>query len=211
MPWNLTASVRGSQTGPIGQGRLYSSSIGGGFNAGGPSSGPSIQGSLPRRINRLTSASPLVGRGRESGLERLSSLEVPEVDEGWLRGEYGGDQQRVDEFELYGPVANVDTQTAAQTQWINEMLDKESLNFLEFVRTSIEKREKEDSNDAGLSEAMGQKGFVIFGELLPPGENTKIVAAQALIHTLSLATKNLITIQQDEGYGEIRLGLVLAL
>ena len=208
MPWNLTASVRGSQAGSIGQGRLYSSSIGGGFSAGGPGSGPSIQGSLPRRINRLTSASPLMGRGRQSGLERLSSLEVPEEDEGWIRGEHMDDQQQVDEFELYGPVANVDTQTAAQTQWMKEMLDKESFNFLEFVKASIEKQKKEGSNDSGPSGERGGERFAVFEELLPPRDNTKIVAAQALIHTLSLATKNLITIQQDEGYGEIRLGLI---
>jgi meiotic recombination protein REC8, fungi type len=205
MPWNLTASFRGSRegsrAGSIGQGRLYSSSIGGVFSGGGPGSGPSIQGSLPRRINRLTSASPLVNRGGESGLERLSSLELPEGNEGWLRGEHVSGQ-RVDEFELYGPVANVDTQTAAQTQWVKEMLDKESFNFLEFVKASIERQESEGSSDTR------PRGFAIFEELLPPRANTKIVAAQALIHTLSLATKSLITIQQDEGYGEIRLGLI---
>ncbi|KAI9765927.1 MAG: hypothetical protein M1840_007068 [Geoglossum simile] len=204
MPWNLTASLRGSRAGSIGQGHLYSSSIVGGFSGGGPGSGPSIRGSLPRRVNRLTSASPLISRGRESGLERLSSLELPDGNEGWLRGEHM-DGQQVDEFELYGPVANVDTQTAAQTQWMKEMLDNESFNFLEFVKASIEKQEKQGSSDAR------QRGFAIFEELLPPRDNTKIVAAQALIHTLSLATKNLITLQQDEGYGDIRLGIVPAL
>ncbi|KAH0533852.1 hypothetical protein FGG08_007522 [Glutinoglossum americanum] len=212
MPWNLTASIRGSQTGSAGQGRFYSSSMGGfPISVGGPGSGPSAQGSLPRRTNRLTSASPLHGRGRQSGFERLSSLEIPEEGEGWLHGGEGiEDQHQLDEFELYGPVANVDTQTAAQTQWMKETLDRESLNFLEFVKAAIENKEREAGDGRELSSEEKQKGLVIFEELLPPEKNTKIVAAQALIHTLSLATKNLITVHQDEGYGEIRLGLIPA-
>jgi meiotic recombination protein REC8 len=213
MPWNLTASIRGSQAGSVGQGRHYASSVGGfPTSAGGPGSGPSIRGSLQRRISRLTSVSPLVNRGRESGLEHLSSLEVPEEDEWWLRGDEGiVDRQQLDEFELYGPVANVDTQTAEQTQWMKKTLDRESLNFLEFVKAAIESQQREDGNDEEPSTAEKQNGFVIFGDLLPPEKNTKIVAAQALIHTLSLATKNLITVQQDEGYGEIRFGFVVVL
>jgi hypothetical protein len=136
---------------------------------------------------------------------------MPE-EEGWLRGsEDTEDQQQLDEFELYGPVANVDTQTAAQTQWMKDTLNRESFNFLEFVKAAIENQQREEGNDREPSGAEEQKAFATFEELLPPEKNTKIVAAQALIHTLSLATKNLISIQQDEGYGEIRLGLVAAL
>jgi meiotic recombination protein REC8, fungi type len=204
MPWN-TGSRAGSATG-----RFYSSSMGGfPTSAAGPEG--SIQSSLPRRINRLTSASPLVGRGpRPSAeLERLSSLDIPD-DEAALLGRGSDDTVAglgVDEFELYGPSATVDTQTAQQTQWMRDTLDRESYNFLDFLKAAIEGQDPPDGSLPGAGEVLGNK-FVIFEELLPPRENTKMVAAQGLIHALSLATKNLIAVQQDEAYGDILMSIL---
>ncbi|KAI9716762.1 MAG: hypothetical protein M1812_005102 [Candelaria pacifica] len=217
MPWNLSASGQGSQQGSsIARGR----SIGGSFG-GFPTSiaGPSSlygqeQGSQSRRISRLTSASPLLGRGRASGLERLSSIENLENEEeaGLLGGrlasdDYGGE----DGFQLYGPGAEVDTQTAAQSQWMKTTLNQESFNFLEFVKDGIIKEQQKSphdfDDDLALLESSSNR-YVMFETLLPPAQNTKVVAAQALLHTLALATKHLLGIDQFEAYGEIKLSVI---
>ncbi|KAI9670917.1 MAG: hypothetical protein M1817_003802 [Caeruleum heppii] len=211
MPWNITTSIHGSRQGSSAQtgrgflssglGPALSSSIG----RPGAYLGPSETGSLPpRRASRQISASPLFGRGRPSGLERFSSLELPEGEEeeiNLLGPPISEDREALEEFQLFGPAAGVDTQTAAQTQFIKETLDWESGNFLDFIRTGIAARQEGASN---LEEAVG-RASVSFEELLLPAENSKMVAAQGFVHTLLLATKNLILVRQDEDYGEIRM------
>lgn len=98
------------------------------------------------------------------------------------------------DFQLYGPAAGVSTQTAAESQWIRATLDHESNNFLEFLKFEIAGKEGERS--------------VLFEELLPPPQHTKIVAAQALHHVLALTTKGIIHVKQNDHYGPIALSLL---
>ncbi|KAL9029451.1 MAG: hypothetical protein Q9196_002310 [Gyalolechia fulgens] len=209
-PWNRSASLRGSRQGSIAQGHGFAGSIGGFATSGGrPSSLPPIAGpgSMNRRASRLTSASPLVGRGPE----RYSGLDIPQFDDNDL---LGGPSTSVagDDFQSYGPAAGVDTQTAVQSQWLRAALDSESNNFLQFIKTEISNKaaaaqEAEDELSGGIA----APDSVFFEELLPPTQNTKIVAAQALLHVLALATKSLIKVDQQEHYGPINLGLVAGL
>lgn len=211
MPWNISASIHGSRHGSLPRGRGYASSLGGfPTSGGGPSSVPpiaGIPGSLERRGSRITNTSPLVGRG----LERLSSLELPthEAEDDLLGARVSSSDQGGDDFRLYGPVAGVDTQTAAQSQWMKAALDQESFNFLEFIKADISSKAVPASQEEdGLSGNGNARNTVLFEELLPPAEHTKAVAAQAMLHVLSLASKSLINVQQPEGYGPIRMGLV---
>lgn len=41
--------------------------------------------------------------------------------------------------------------------------------------------------------------------LLSPMEHTRVVAAQAFLHVLTLASKNLVNVRQDEGFGNIEI------
>ncbi|KAL8723125.1 MAG: hypothetical protein Q9225_000529 [Loekoesia sp. 1 TL-2023] len=205
-PWNRSASLRGSRQGSMTRGQGFPGSIGGFATSGGrPSSLPPIvgPGSLDRRASRITSASPLLGRGPE----HYSDLEIPHFDDNEL---LGGPSTSVagDDFQLYGPAAGVDTQTAAQSQWLRATLDTESNNFLEFIKTEISHKAAtaQEARD-DLSVGIGAPNSVLFEELLPPTQNTKIVAAQALHHVLALATKNLIRVDQQIHYGPIKLGL----
>lgn len=207
MPWNISVSSRAgsiARNHPLG----FPSSIGGFPTSGaGPLSLPR-QGSLDHRASRLTSASPLVGRGRE----RYSSLELPihEDDDELLGGRHVSDEQALQSFELYGPGAGVATQTAAQSQWVRETLNQEAGNFLEFVTVqiaAIEQPEHDEEEDELAGDDLARKETVSFEELLPPGLHSKIVAAQALHHVLTLGTKSLLTIRQWEPYGQIELGL----
>lgn len=208
-PWNRSASIRDSRQGSITRGQGFASSVGGfGTSGGRPSSLPPIMGpgSLDRRASRITSASPLIGRGREPH----SDLDVPQFDDIELLGP--STSAAGDDFQIYGPAANVDTQDAAQSQWLRSTLDAESNNFLEFIRTEVSHKAtavaaaQEVEND--FPSIAAAPTSVLFEELLPPTKNTKIVGAQALLHVLALATKGLIEVEQQEDYGPINLSLV---
>ncbi|KAL8908094.1 MAG: hypothetical protein Q9171_005588 [Xanthocarpia ochracea] len=212
-PWNRSASARESRQGSIGRGQGFGSSIGGfGTSGGRPSSLPMIgrPSSMDRRASRITNASPLVGRGPE----RYSDLEIPQFDENEL---LGGPSTSVaaDDFQHYGPAAGVDTQTAAQSQWMRATLDTESNNFLEFIKTEISRKaaaradvQQEEEEDDELSGGAAATNSVFFEDLLPPAQNTKIVAAQALLHVLALATKGMLNVEQKVDYGPIDLRLM---
>ncbi|MCJ1434419.1 hypothetical protein MMC27_003787 [Xylographa pallens] len=213
MPWNITASAQGSRQGSMVHGRGFTSSIGGfPTSAGNPSSMlPPPFGttdSFNRRASRLVSASPLLGRGPH----RQTSLELPvhDNDEDLLGGRLMTDDEALEDFQLYGPAADVDTQTAAQSQWLRETLDRESTNFLDFVKAEIAvtaTRLNEDEDElAGDSNVL--KDSINFHELLPPAQHSKIVAAQAFHHMLALANKGLLNVDQTVGYGPIKVVVV---
>ena len=159
-----------------------------------------------RRGSRLTSASPLFGRGQR---ERYSSLEIPAQEEAFedLPAGFGSSVAgEDDDFQLYGPAAGVSTQVATDSQWMRATLDTEGNNFLEFVKAQVEEKRAADGEDE-LAKEPGESTLISFEDMLPPNQHTKIVAAQALHHVLALATKGLLDVHQDEGYGPIRLGL----
>ncbi|MCJ1260411.1 hypothetical protein MMC22_000272 [Lobaria immixta] len=209
-PWNVTTSAAGSRPGSVARGFDFPSSAG--FTGTGRGASSVIAGvggqpsSLDRRASRIASASPLLGRG----LERYSSLEIlaHEDEEELLGGHDLPSSRATDNFQLYGPAAGVSTQTAAESQWIRATLNHESSNFLEFLKADIERKlpriGEEDQERIGVNLP---RLSAVFEELLPPSQHTKVVAAQALHHVLALATKGLITIQQDLDYGPIILGL----
>ena len=197
------------------RGRGFGSSVGGfPTSAGRPSSIPGMggagPGSLERRASRIPSASPLVGRGQQ----RYSSLElpIPDDDAGVLGGGRLSDEQALEEFELYGPGAGVDTQTAADSQWVRSTLNQEANNFLGFVEAKIAViPAAEDDEEDELSRPSQPKASITFEELLPHEENSKIVAAQGLYHVLALATKGLLNVKQHPANSAIDLSLPASL
>lgn len=156
-------------------------------------------GSIGRRH---LSASPLVGRGSAlpGPLEQFSMQEDEIMDA----------QQA--EFEIFGPAAQVDTQTAAESQWMRETLAREAGNFLEYVVNTIsEKAIDELEGDEEHAEVAERDKFVTFEELFDPEQNSQIVAAQAFYHVLTLATKGRIWVTQDitmELSGPIQIGVM---
>ena len=194
----------GSRQGSIPSGIPLQSSVGG-FASSAARRSSTVPGPLERRGSRLTSASPLVGRGQH---ERYSSLELPMPEDGDVLptgrdfSALGADG----DFQLYGPAAGVSTQTAGESQWVRAALDAESNNFLEFVKAQVAET-LGDLEEDELAGEPDQGRSISFEGLLPPTQHTKIVAAQALLHVLALATKGLMDVQQDEGYGAIDLKL----
>jgi meiotic recombination protein REC8 len=170
---------------------------------------------ISRRGTRLTSASPLLGRG--GTIQRYSSLELlkpaklvgGEAGDGSFDNsgmQLGGDDMIGDpEFQLYGPAAAVDAQTAAQSQWVAAALDMEAHNFLVFLTAEINAKAIAAE---GAADRLKEDDVetVTFQSLLPPEQHSKVVAAQGLLHVLSLATKGLIEVKQEEAFGWIEIG-----
>jgi len=206
MPWNISASIRGSS---VTRGRPAFPS---GFptSAGGPSSLGGLPGSLGRRGSRTVSVSPLHGRGKPGGLEALRSLEG-EDEFGILSGDDFGylGAGAEDDLDLHADPPPIEPQPS---QKVRDALDAEGINFLAFVHDGIQEKRKrlqeELEADFLQAEAAADLDEVLFEELLPPLTNMRVVAAQALLHTLALATKGLLTVRQDEHFGEIGLRII---
>ncbi|KAH7418101.1 Rec8 like protein-domain-containing protein [Cadophora sp. MPI-SDFR-AT-0126] len=215
MPWNISSSLHSHQRG-------HSSSIQGRVGILG-----SQVGSVTGR--RLTS--PLVGRGSTipGDLEQFSQLMDDDMvmygreDDGLgsasqASGFHAGGMRTSsqtgggDDFEIFGAAAGVDTQTAGSSQWMKDVMDRESNNFFEYVKNTIEEKSTDELGDE--DDAEPQQKTVTFEELFVPEKNSCIVAAQAFYHILSLATKRKIWVEQDiddemlSPFGEIRIGVV---
>lgn len=216
MPWNASLSRHGSVQ------RLRSGRTGGiSPSVGGTGAGVEfgqLSALTGRRGSRLISASPLFGRGGTR--PRYSSLELPEQPK-LARGDAGewsaamddhatrpGDNsEQGHDFQLYSPAAAVDTQTAAQSQGVMSALDAEAQNFLAFLRMEVN-AEIIAAKQAGVMVGDDDMGKVTFEGLLPPEQHSKTVAAQGLLHVLSLATKGLVTLRQQEAFESIAIWIV---
>ncbi|EMC94579.1 hypothetical protein BAUCODRAFT_552473 [Baudoinia panamericana UAMH 10762] len=189
-PWNQSAGSRRPT------GHFTSASI----------SGMGIMpGSLSRRGSRMRSASPLISRGMFGG----EAVVTNESQQGLGSVQAGSGDIDMEEFEKYGPAAQVDTQTAAQSQWQRAVLDSESINFLGFVQAAIADEEKIRENAGQENENLqAVQGFVEFATLLPAERNSRIVAAQGFLHILTLGTKHLLDVQQDRPFEAITMRCV---
>jgi meiotic recombination protein REC8 len=207
MPWNMSASANSHQ-------RALSS-----------------MSKLPGS-RRLTAQSPLIGRGSNvpGELEMFSQLmDVGDAEEmviygrsdslpaggghgtagGYSSSHGGGMINPGEDFEHFGPAAFVDTQTAANSQWVKAALDRESNNFLEYVKNTIAEKAVDElcgGNETQVSvEAQGNSGkrvvdhsaSVTFEKLFEEGKHSKVVASQAFYQILCLATKKLIWVDQE--------------
>lgn len=162
MPWNISASIQTSRRGP----RLGSVS----------------ELSNASRRGRLTSASPLAGRGyldpRDQGLgldmpgtadDELEELEITR----YLEGELAADHE---------DISVIGDRRASTEARIRKELNQESLNFWEFIKNDLV---------GSLSEKRR------FEQLLPLAETSRAVATQGFMNLLTLATRGAIRVWQD--------------
>jgi meiotic recombination protein REC8 len=185
MPWNTIASIESSHRGQH-------------FRSGSELSYGS------RRHGRITSASPLAGRGYLLNRDRDSSLDIP--------GNAGDD---LDDLEITKyleaglfpdreDISVIDPRKTDGEQRIAKILDQGTLNFWDFLKDKM---------------LPSKAGRIDFETLLPPKETSRTVATQAFMNALTLATKGAISIgqepYQDQGstnwgtryqYGKIWLG-----
>ncbi|KAJ5825347.1 hypothetical protein N7474_002485 [Penicillium riverlandense] len=198
MPWNITASVQSSQRG----GGLGSELSSRGYGEG--------RTSRPR--SRLTSASPLAGRSYFDGRERLRSMSLPGYDlddleiTQYLESELAADRESL---------SMISTRRQSEVQRVTSTLDRESLNFLDFIKTSAESQVGPSWRGSGEKPSQ-----VAFSTILPPVKTSRAVATHGLMNVLTLATKGVLALYQDPyedessarfgtryRYGEIHLRL----
>lgn len=221
MPWNISASIRGSSVRP----RTQPFSVGGtGFQ--NSSIGGAHARSLGHRVSSIA-PSPLFGRGHPDPVSDDAlgdyndfGLAADDLESGAQAGHSTGlDHAAVaaeappgtvtqDEYEHFGATAMVDTQTAGTAAWMRDALDSESVNFLSFVEAAIQ--DIHDRDGGGQEEEQGalKDDSVDFEILLPHAGNSCVVAAQGLLHVLSLGTKSMLKVEQAVAFGAITLRLV---
>jgi meiotic recombination protein REC8 len=184
MPWNMSASKHGSSVIP----RSKHSGI---MDQGRPGS---------RAASRIVSASPLHGRGQLLGLDVLKNLESD--------GDFdmGGN-----ELAPPGPSSSPIRATSPSKPYtrVNEALDAEGNNFLEFVIDAISEKRNRAHTDVNQAEATTDTDMITFEELLPPHQNHKMIACQGLMMVLSLGTKGMLGVQQPTHFGDINLKLTV--
>lgn len=154
---------------------------------GAPGSASRALGSASRSNARLRlpSTSPLV----PGSVERHSAADG---DDGF---------QPIDDDDFDDSARAADNAPAELPSWEivggSESQDTEPLEFLAFVQAGIEKKTL-DERHVAVSD-------IDFWELLLPAENTRVVAARAFIHVLSLATRGSLIVEQVEPFGRIRM------
>lgn len=162
MPWNISASIQSSRRGP----RFGSVS----------------ELSNASRRGRLTSASPLAGRGyldlRDQGLgldmpgnadDELEELEITR----YLEGELAADHE---------DISVIGDRRVSEEARIRKELDQESVNFWEFIKDDLVGSMSEERQ---------------FEQLLPPAKTSRAVATQGFMNLLTLATRGAVRVWQD--------------
>lgn len=190
MPWNQTLVARSSQ---IGRSNVPS--------LRGRESSAAIPGPPAHAAQRLTSASPLLGRGLPlRSLSRQSSAGPVNLGEagGYTSSDRGlfpepPGSASFDQFDRFGPAANAESSSIAEPGWSQKQLDAESNNFLAFITQAISQNVERGEPSLGTDPP-----GILFEDLLQPSQNTHVVAAQGLLHVLSLATKGALRVQQDQ-------------
>lgn len=167
MPWNISASLQSS--------RFRLGSVG---EASARGESASLLARLRR--GRLTSASPLAGRGYLEGSEQWGSvaggedeLDAREIA-AYLEGELATDHE---DISILSRRVSMLGHAAVQ-------LDREGANFLEFLTERMD-------------EVEGDK-VLRFADLLPPGSTSAVIATQGLMNVLTLANEGLLRVKQEK-------------
>ncbi|KAL6889737.1 hypothetical protein HDV57DRAFT_487601 [Trichoderma longibrachiatum] len=159
--------------------------------------GSSVRGSAQKS---KVAPSPLFNRGSALGvIDRHSDPGEP------LFGldDFGSQDSS---FQMGGPVGPLDFDHGNDTQASTQGLDVTSQNFLEYATEQAEKTGVTHSRDPR------NRRWIEFEELADPSTHTKAIAAQAFLHVLSLATKNVVSVRQDgvaamQPFGTLRIGI----
>ncbi|PTB67913.1 hypothetical protein BBK36DRAFT_1194238 [Trichoderma citrinoviride] len=159
--------------------------------------GSSVRGSAQKS---KVAPSPLFNRGSAlGGIDRHSDPAEPLLG----MDDFGSQDSS---FQMGGPVGPLDFDQVNNTQVSAQGLDVTSQNFLGYVTEQAEKTGVTHSRDPR------NRRWIDFEELADPSTHTKAIAAQAFLHVLSLATKNIISVRQDgaaamQPFGTLRIGI----
>lgn len=204
MPWNISASLHSHRGGSALLDRHSSVPLRG-------------------RSSRMTSASPLLGRGRldstnmynpnddQIGLDGLEFAIPISSDHGFDDG-YAGFRSSTPQTAAKNSSQSHEheaqkSQQTQTSQLMREAMAKESTGFYEWVRNTIDEQDVDELEvDNALDQGVKNK-TIGFDTLITPEASTALVAATAFHHILTLATKGLFRVQQKTAFGDIELGI----
>lgn len=155
---------------------------------------------LARSRSRLTSASPLAGRGGfPFDIENLGAEADIDLDlDMYLQSELDPDRHTVS-ADADGGSGTATTaglsRPGMQRKLLASSLDQESLNFLDFLNSKTQPEPDDGGDQHGKQDTTSE--ITSFSSLLPPENTSRIVATQALMHVLTLATKGFLGVRQD--------------
>ncbi|KAK3310883.1 uncharacterized protein B0T15DRAFT_564669 [Chaetomium strumarium] len=173
----------------------------------------SVKGGGSKPPSRHVSASPLLGRGNLSlipgpEIERFSDSHQPFLGSDGLGSQdfaplHSGPAGSI----MSDPAAPAAYDTQSASQMMRHALDREGRNFLGYVESIAREKGYPDIDD----ENSNGRWWVEFDKLFQPEDQKRAVVAQAFYHVLSLATKNVIKVEQNgqgghEPFGTIHLG-----
>ncbi|KAL4883954.1 hypothetical protein BJY04DRAFT_215841 [Aspergillus karnatakaensis] len=205
MPWNITASIQSSRHGSSAANVLRGIGSVSDFSSRGiPESAASFgrdagigASGIGRARNRLVSASPLAGRGFPYDLDNLPMPDYNEEDLDKLGGfdlsDYLGASNMEDSNSNAEAGQSYRSQLELQNSLTESVMDQEAINFLDFLASKIASLNLAGDN-AGEDPSANE---ITFSTLLPPQKVSATVATQGLMHTLALATKGFLRVQQD--------------
>lgn len=211
MPWNITASIQSSRQGSS------AANIFRGFGSASDFSSHGVsETGFGRARSRLTSASPLAGRGFPFDAEALNVISIPGNEMGELENlddfdisqylhtelatENGGafDEDHIMEAEDHGTHSVVQGLQVLNDDSQKSTLDQEGLNFLKYLESifmTTTPANEEAGYDPNVPAAKNRS--VAFSTLLPPQKTSHIVATQGFMHVLTLATKGILSVKQE--------------
>ncbi|KJK82671.1 hypothetical protein H634G_01808 [Metarhizium anisopliae BRIP 53293] len=164
-----------------------------------PGSAPRAPGSAHKSV---AAPSPLHGRGRGSLIGSVERQSDP--IEGSL-GVVGFDSQ-LSSMDFDQGLLTLNLGAADDILPSTQGLDTSSQRFLTYVANQVA------ADDALGARGPQQKYWIDFDSLASPIVHTKAIAAQAFLHVLSLATKGVISVEQEgiqdkQPFGALRVGL----
>lgn len=201
MPWNISASLHSS-----GQAQRFGSRS---MSIGDPRFESSTRAGVSAGVGgryRITSPSPLAGRSHldPSHFDTAGGYIDDELEiTRYLENELASDRENVSILSnpnMQSRLRKTRNSLGEQLQYLRKnqrdlaSLDRESLNFYEFIRENMSAAAPvlEDGDDEGSG-----SGSVMFGDILPPSQTTRVVATQAFMNVLTLATEGWLVVHQD--------------
>ena len=178
------------------------------WNRGSSAIPSSIRAPGSAQQGRQLPSSPLKHRGNVQDVVRYSD-DIQGDLEGDELADFPGGLHSNDSFDDLpfpeGKGDNINTQQ--QNEQLRELLDIDSRNFLTFVESAVQEHgERREDNDVKK-----RRRWVAFDDLFLPRETPRATAAHAFYHSLCLATKDQMYLEQDGAigakYGGIWLGL----
>ena len=176
------------------------------WNRGSSAIPSSIRAPGSAQQGRQIPSSPLKHRGNLEDIVRYSDGNQGGIGGDDIADFPGGIASDDNSFDgLPAPDGTADTQQ--QNEKLRAMLDIEGHNFLSFVESAVQEHGERREDD----DVKRRRKWVAFDDLFLPRETPRATAAHAFYHSLCLATKNQMYLDQDGNVGAMYGGIWLGL